>query len=209
MVMVREKENNYNRINTDEDFSSPYTGYLYKRASSGEWQRRFFEINGKYLIYYKNDSMERVLAAVSIPQLGEIRINGEMEDEKGKGVIIQIDLKNKSYFLRTESVEEAEKWVKYLLYNRDGTVNPDELRKALKSTNLQSNLKKNKHVMETSIYNPQHKELLSESSGYSDEMTEELSSSLSRSKSGGGRSRRASDTTWQKSHRLTGCFRFW
>jgi hypothetical protein len=137
------KENDYNRINTssndignnnDEDYSSPISGYLLKRATNGEWQKRFFEINGNYLIYYKNSSMSKLLAAVSIPQLGNIKITGEIQDNKGKGCIFQIDLKDRQYQLRSETVEDSENWVKHLIFIRDGELNPMELKLALKAS---------------------------------------------------------------------------
>jgi hypothetical protein len=138
------KENDYNRINTSsndvgnnpngEDYASSISGYLLKRASNGEWQKRFFEINGNYLIYYKNSSMSKLLAAVSIPQLGNIKITGEIQDNKGKGCIFQIDLKDRQYQLRGETVEESENWVKRLIFIRDGELNPMELKLALKAS---------------------------------------------------------------------------
>lgn len=117
-----------------EDYSAPLTGYLYKKSSSNQWQKRYFEINGNYLIYYKNASMTRALAAVSIPQLGNITINGEINDNLGYGVIIQIDLKDKHYFMRAESYEDAENWVKHLLYIRDGELCQVEVDHALYSS---------------------------------------------------------------------------
>src|SRR5690349_17513925 len=45
----------YNPKLLNEDYNSPLTGYLYKKASTGKWQKRYFEINGHYLIYYRNE----------------------------------------------------------------------------------------------------------------------------------------------------------
>jgi len=227
------QENDYNRINTNhplEDYSAPFSGYLHKRSSSGQWQKRFFEINGKYLIYYKSESMEKILAAVSIPQLGDIKVNGEMVDEIGKGVVFQIDLKNKHYYLRAETFDNAEQWVRHLLFTRDGLLNLDELRAALNNStppNKKAPRARKSTVSSVgSIYNPTHHGVqhppgvnASNSSSVHTVNTHNLDIEPSSYSSGTGstteymdetdliessqmqRSRRQSDTTWQKAHR--------
>lgn len=95
-------------------------GYLYKKSSSGEWQKRYFETNGNYLTYYKTQKMTKLLAALSIPQVGAIKLVEEITDDKGYGYIFQIDLKDRQYLLRASSREEAEKWVDGLIVIRDG-----------------------------------------------------------------------------------------
>jgi hypothetical protein len=224
------QENDYNLINTShsqEDYSAPFSGYLHKRSSSGQWQKRFFEINGKYLIYYKNESMEKILAAVSIPQLGDIKVNGEMVDEIGKGVVFQIDLKNKHYYLRADTFDLAEQWVRHLLFTRDGLLNLDELRAALNNSTppnkkQQPRIRKSTVSSIGSIYNPTHSIHLphgvsansSTSAGNTHNQDIEPSSYSSGTSSNEyldetdliessqmARSRRQSDTTWQKAHR--------
>mgnify|MGYP003385164921 CR=1 FL=1 len=64
--------------------------------------------------------MTKLLAALSLPQVGKIVINGEIEDSQGKGVIIQLELKDREYTLRALTVKEAQKWVKVLIQLRDG-----------------------------------------------------------------------------------------
>lgn len=64
--------------------------------------------------------MTKLLAALSLPQVGKIAINGEIEDSQGKGVIIQLELKDREYTLRALTVKEAQKWVKVLIQLRDG-----------------------------------------------------------------------------------------
>eukprot|EP01006_Ploeotia_vitrea_P006301 TRINITY_DN12773_c0_g1_i2.p1 TRINITY_DN12773_c0_g1~~TRINITY_DN12773_c0_g1_i2.p1 ORF type:complete len:191 (-),score=2.15 TRINITY_DN12773_c0_g1_i2:160-732(-) len=95
------------------------SGYLLKKSSSGEWQRRYFETNGTFLTYYKSQKMTKLLAALSLPQVGGIHIKGDIEDNQGKGVIIQLDLKDREYTLRALTVKEAQKWVDVLVALRD------------------------------------------------------------------------------------------
>lgn len=92
------------------------SGYLYKKSSSGTYQRRYFEVNGNYLTYYKTEEMKKLLAALSIPQVGSIRLLGEVEDG---GAEFSIDLKDRQYVLKADSVSEAERWVEHLLDVRD------------------------------------------------------------------------------------------
>lgn len=117
---------NYSRVNnigaTD---SSRYTdtnqaGYLYKKGTSGSWQKRYFEVNGSYLTYYKTHSMTRLLAAISLPQVGEIRLAGEISDQLGTGVVFEMELKDRVYYLRAETYDEARKWVDILIHLREG-----------------------------------------------------------------------------------------
>lgn len=96
------------------------SGYLYKKSTGGEWQRRYFETNGNYLTYYKTHKMSKLLAAVSLPQVGVIKLVGEVSDGKGSGYVFQLDLKDRQYLLRAQSLEEAQRWVDYLIILRDG-----------------------------------------------------------------------------------------
>lgn len=100
--------------------SMQMAGYLYKKSSGGEWQKRYFETNGNYLTYYKTHKMSKLLAAVSLPQVGVIKYVGEVTDGKGTGHVFQIDLKDRQYLLRSSSQEEAQRWVEYLILLRDG-----------------------------------------------------------------------------------------
>jgi PH domain len=56
------------------------SGYLYKKTRDGRWQKRWFETSGVYLTYYKSKKMEKLLAALSLPQVGGIRIISADED---------------------------------------------------------------------------------------------------------------------------------
>jgi hypothetical protein len=90
-------------------------GYLHKKATNGEWQRRYFEINGSYLTYYKSQKMSKLLAALSIPQVGAIKLLGETEH----GAEFRIDIKDRQYILRASTLQEAETWVSTLIKVRD------------------------------------------------------------------------------------------
>ena len=64
--------------------------------------------------------MTKLLAALSIPEVGEINYLSEIDDEKGRGFIFQIEIKNRMLHLRTsDDVETAYKWVDTLIALRD------------------------------------------------------------------------------------------
>lgn len=50
------------------------SGYLMKKSTAGDWQKRYFETNGCFLTYYKSQKMSKLLAALSLPQVGDIRL---------------------------------------------------------------------------------------------------------------------------------------
>lgn len=105
-------------MDESESFQSPQntlSGYLLKKTTKGEWQKRYFEINGSYLTYYKTQKMTKLLAALSIPQVGAIKLLGETE----AGVEFQIDIKDRQYVLRASSMVEAQTWVSTLTKVRD------------------------------------------------------------------------------------------
>ena len=106
----------YNSFKLQSAGANEISGYLYKKSSSGVYQRRYFEVNGNYLTYYKTEEMKKLLAALSIPQVGSIRFLGEVEDV---GAEFSIDLKDRQYVLKADSVSEAERWVEHLLDVRD------------------------------------------------------------------------------------------
>jgi hypothetical protein len=49
-------------------------GYLLKKAKDGAWQKRYFETNGTFLTYYKSKKMTKLLAALNMPNVGEISV---------------------------------------------------------------------------------------------------------------------------------------
>ena len=83
---------------------SNLSGYLHKKATNGEWQKRYFEINGSYLTYYKSQKMSKLLAALSIPQVGAIKLLGHSD----QGAEFRIDIKDRQYVLRAATLQEAQ-----------------------------------------------------------------------------------------------------
>lgn len=95
------------------------SGYLMKKARNDKWQRRWFETQGFYLVYYKNRKMEKLLAALSLPQVGEIRLIPVEEDPEKLPGLFALELNNRVYTLRANSNEEAELWVRVMLKLRE------------------------------------------------------------------------------------------
>jgi len=90
------------------------SGYLYKKTRDDRWQRRWFETQGFYLTYYKNRRVEKLLAALSLPQVGEIKVIPPSEDPEGNVGLFCLELMSRVYTLRATTNEEAELWVKTL-----------------------------------------------------------------------------------------------
>lgn len=102
-----------------DNIASSISGYLYKRTRDGRWQKRWFETNGVYLTYYKSRKMEKLLAALSLPQVGEIKLVPPDQDPENHEGLFSIELNTRIYVLRGKSLEEAEQWVKVLNKLRD------------------------------------------------------------------------------------------
>ncbi len=100
------------------------SGYLYKMTRDGRWQRRWFETNGIFLTYYKSRKREKLLAALSLLQVGEIKavVDNSVGEEKKEG-LFTIQLNSRVYTLRAKNDAEAETWVKTLIQIK--TDNPD------------------------------------------------------------------------------------
>ncbi len=93
---------------------SAVSGYLYKKTRDGRWQKRWFETNGVYLTYYKSRKMEKLLAALSLPQVGEVKLLPPEQDAENLEGLFTIELNTRVYTLRAKSNEEAESWVNML-----------------------------------------------------------------------------------------------
>jgi hypothetical protein len=93
---------------------SSISGYLYKKTRDGRWQKRWFETNGVYLTYYKSKKMEKLLAALSLPQVGDIKVVSADQDPEQLDGLFSIELNTRIYTLRAKSNEEAELWVSTL-----------------------------------------------------------------------------------------------
>ena len=98
-----------------QDAQNKKNGYLMKKSTAGDWQKRYFETNGTFLTYYKSQKMSKLLAALSLPQVGEISTCAN-----GEASTFQLDLKDRQYILKANSPEEAQSWVETLTYLRDG-----------------------------------------------------------------------------------------
>mmetsp|Transcript_14909 Transcript_14909/g.21154 ORF Transcript_14909/g.21154 Transcript_14909/m.21154 type:complete len:151 (-) Transcript_14909:131-583(-) len=99
---------------SDSDRTLPHmSGYLLKQTSSGKWQKRWFETNSQFLTYYKSPKMEKLLAALNLPQVGEIRLadNGADFDTEST---FTIELNTRTYRMKAESRKDATKWVRVL-----------------------------------------------------------------------------------------------
>ena len=104
-------ERNDYQFHMDE---STVSGYLYKKTRDGRWQKRWFETNGVYLTYYKSKKMEKLLAALSLPQVGEIKILPPEQDPERLEGLFTLELNTRVYTLRAQSNQEAAKWVNML-----------------------------------------------------------------------------------------------
>lgn len=90
---------------------SAMSGYLYKKTRDDRWQKRWFETNGVYLTYYKSRKMEKLLAALSLPQVGEIKLVPPEDDPERQGGLFTLELNTRIYTLRAKSDQEAQLWV--------------------------------------------------------------------------------------------------
>ena len=129
------------------DQQNHISGYLYKKSTNGDWQKRYFEINGSYLTYYKTQKMTKLLAALSIPQVGSIKLLGRSD----QGAEFQIDIKYRQYVLRAATYEEAQTWVQVLTKVRDHNVTSNPI------NSDQRQYEKNR-LSSSSTSNPMHVE---------------------------------------------------
>eukprot|EP00619_Florenciella_sp_RCC1007_P006749 CAMPEP_0205918870 /NCGR_PEP_ID=MMETSP1325-20131115/10068_1 /ASSEMBLY_ACC=CAM_ASM_000708 /TAXON_ID=236786 /ORGANISM="Florenciella sp., Strain RCC1007" /LENGTH=161 /DNA_ID=CAMNT_0053286435 /DNA_START=120 /DNA_END=608 /DNA_ORIENTATION=+ len=91
-------------------------GYLYKKTRDGRWQKRWFETNGCFLTYYKNKKMTKLLAALNLPQVGEIKMlpPDHEDDIDHVGSLFSVELNDRQYMLKAAKKEDAEMWVEKL-----------------------------------------------------------------------------------------------
>lgn len=118
------------------------SGYLHKKTREGKWQKRWFEVNGIYLTYYKSKKKEKLLAALSLAQvgkhlssmcffspfvtvikLGEIKATSSADDAEKLNGLFSIELNTRIYVLRAPSDDDALHWVEELnKIKKDGTI---------------------------------------------------------------------------------------
>eukprot|EP00635_Sarcinochrysidales_sp_CCMP3193_P015135 CAMPEP_0118914168 /NCGR_PEP_ID=MMETSP1166-20130328/14628_1 /TAXON_ID=1104430 /ORGANISM="Chrysoreinhardia sp, Strain CCMP3193" /LENGTH=136 /DNA_ID=CAMNT_0006853735 /DNA_START=68 /DNA_END=478 /DNA_ORIENTATION=- len=81
-------------------------GYLYKKTRDGRWQKRWFETTGCFLTYYKSKKMTKLLAALNLPQVGDIKV---VDD-----ACFSIHLNDRDYLLKAADAAAAQRWVDVL-----------------------------------------------------------------------------------------------
>ena len=91
-------------------------GYLYKKTRDGRWQKRWFETTGCFLTYYKSKKMTKLLAALNLPQVGEIKLVADPgpEDAEDAGKLFSIHLNDRDYLLKAVDAASAARWVEVL-----------------------------------------------------------------------------------------------
>lgn len=107
--MTESKTNEASRLSNDN-----LSGYLYKKTKDGRWQKRWFESNGSFLAYYKSKKKEKLLAALSLPQTGEIRLVNNDSGNASQAGLFSIELNSRVYILQAKTDEEGQLWVKTL-----------------------------------------------------------------------------------------------
>lgn len=120
--------------------SQQKSGYLLKYSSAGLHRKRFFELNGEYLTYFKTEKKRKLLEAISIPSAACIRLT-EYSHGASKPAIsigccktILIDMRDRQYELLADTVEDARSWMKELTKIREA-----ELIKSLLERSIRQN----------------------------------------------------------------------
>ena len=94
-------------------------GYLCKKTKHGKWQQRWFETNDCFLTYYKKKG-QKLLAALNLPQVGEITLLNE-DNPEGPG-LFTIQLNERLYTIRASNRDEAKIWVEGLQKRQNGSL---------------------------------------------------------------------------------------
>ncbi|CAJ1954322.1 unnamed protein product [Cylindrotheca closterium] len=82
-------------------------GYLQKQGRNGKWQTRWFESDGECLAYYKSSKRVKLLATLDLAKVGYILVN----NQDPTGCTFTINIKNRPYFLRSDSKVSCNDWV--------------------------------------------------------------------------------------------------
>lgn len=113
------------------------SGYLLKNSSVGIYRKRFFEINGEYLTYYKTEKRRKLLEAISIPGAVNIRLidgysnpSHMMSPSDSKSILI--DTRDRQYELMADTVDDAQLWFKELLAIREKVLITSHLEKSIR-----------------------------------------------------------------------------
>jgi PH domain len=125
---------------TEQERPQSKSGYLLKCSPPGPHRKRFFEINGEYLTYFKTEKKRKLLEAISIPSAAHVRLtNGYnshpiLSPQSGGYTTILIDMCDRQYELIADTVEDAQLWMNEILKIRDA-----ELIKTLSARSTQQN----------------------------------------------------------------------
>jgi len=82
-------------------------GYLHKLTRNGVWQRRFFDVIGGYLTYYKNHKRSELLATLDLANVGAI----DVDKNDPAGCTFTIQVASRLYYLRAEDSATCKDWV--------------------------------------------------------------------------------------------------
>lgn len=113
-------------------------GYLLKYSSIGLHRKRFFEINGEYLTYFKTEKKRKLLEAISIPSAANIRLTDGYNNHpvlsplSGSYKTILIDMCDRQYELLADTVEDALLWMKEILKIRDAELVKIQLERSMR-----------------------------------------------------------------------------
>ena len=69
----------------------------------------------QYDVDYKSKKMEKLLAALALPQVGTISVIPIDKDPEGQAGLFALELNERNYTLRAKSDEEAHQWVDALI----------------------------------------------------------------------------------------------
>jgi len=111
-------DNNVSSINPDKNdttadnkfkkYTKPIiSGYLFKRGRQGKWQRRWFESDGKYLLYFKSQKRNKLLATLDLLHVGSVA----MDDTDPANCSFIIEVAGRNYYLCANSKDHATDWV--------------------------------------------------------------------------------------------------
>lgn len=96
-----------------------------KYSPVGLHRKRYFEINGEYLTYFKTEKKRKLLEAISIPSAAHIRLTDGYNShpiqsaQSGGYTTILIDMCDRQYELTADTVDDAQLWMNEILKIRD------------------------------------------------------------------------------------------
>jgi len=105
---VKRDENEPPPSDSSATYNKPIiSGYLNKRAREGKWQRRWFESDGKNLLYFKSDKRVKLLATLDLLYIGGVA----MDQTDPTGCTFYIEVAGRDYYLHADSRDHALDWV--------------------------------------------------------------------------------------------------